>query len=159
MDCADCGYVEEELPMLKHDYKATLEENDGNFTFKVSCGVEECTFVPTSKEVTPTSNKKIAATCSEEGRTVYTYKEKIDGIEVSASCNADFTEKAPHTVCCTKSSHKHTDDEGNYLSTVEGIVLDSSVDESSLKDGDVVDGGFLCKKCERFIKVKVKIVK
>ncbi len=160
MNCSVCGISEEEVPKTAHKYSGTLvKEEDGTFTFSVKCTVTECDFVQADKTVTPTSKSDIPSTCTVQGYTVYTYKETINGVSVSASCDADFKDKIPHIFCTLTSEHTHTDADGNYPSNLEGIILDSEVIESETENGDIVEGGYICKRCGKYIKVNVKIVK
>ena len=174
MDCEYCGKVEEEIPMKLHTYSASLssetvteevngsEEQRYEFTLSAKCTVEECGYVRPDQIVTPDVKKKVTSpTCSEEGFTTYSFSKELEDSDgrkhkFSVSCQLDFTERSEHTLC-GKNPSTLMEADGTFLSSIDGIILSEECAGLELKDGDIVDGGYVCEKCGRFIKVRVTI--
>lgn len=154
--CNECGTsaeastYEETIPSTGvHAYKYTMELVQGNtFNLTTECRFVDCSF-HSSELVTPTKTLYKTATCSEKGIYRYTYNK--NGTEVI--CDIEYVDVMCHRV---NGQYIVVDNTTVLPSNMVGIIMPEVYDDKAY--GSIIQAGFVCEDCGRYILVNVKIV-
>ena len=164
----DCGFVLERPVSAtgKHTFDYTMTPVYGNDdvinSFVIArdcknCNKEDNASWKTVKTSDVTVQVLDHGSCCELGTTKYTYSK--NGVTVSCNVNS----YGSHYVCGVRIQelqYQVENDDGELVwvipSDTEGISLPE--DYNPVDDGDIVNGGFICDKCEEFIISSVIVV-
>lgn len=128
-------------------HKLELVEGD-TFNLTTTCRFEACPYRETEL-VTATKTIYKTATCSEKGIYRYTYNK--NGSE--ATCDIEYVDVNCHRI---NGQYMVVDNTTVLPSNMVGIIMPEVYDDTV---GNIIQAGFVCEDCGRYIIVNVKIVK
>ncbi|MBP3401521.1 MAG: InlB B-repeat-containing protein [Clostridia bacterium] len=153
-NCNQCGAADDTtfdvtIPATgNHVYKYELKFVEGNsFNLITTCWYDHCGYKKVEL-VTPTKTLYKTATCSEKGIYRYTYDK--NGEEVI--CDIEYVDVHCHRI---NGQYIIVDNTSVLPSNMPGIIMPEVYDHIP---GSIVQAGFICEDCGRYIIVNVKIV-